>query len=271
MDLLDVKMGYSRLGINIRRKKIIQILKAKGFVLASELSAALRIGEATIQKDFEIMEEAGQIERFCNGAILLADDKRNALGASLTLYKHAIAMRAAQCVEQGDAIFVNSSSTALLMLPYIEARHVTVVTNNTRAIGIKRRDDMTVILTGGEVWPPENMLVGKLTLDDVERFAASKSFLGCSGITAKRGITTAILREAAINELMLTKTTGKRFILADRTKVGRTSSFTCGMCDQISCLITDAMASKGEVAKLRKRIEVVQVDAPTRPDLGGDE
>jgi DeoR/GlpR family transcriptional regulator of sugar metabolism len=252
------------LGIGIRREKVRQLLKLRGFALANDIALELQVTRAVIKKDFEVMEEAGYIERLNNGAIFLRDEDGNTLASILMQHKNAIAMRAAQYVEQRDTIFINSSATALLMLPYIEAKYVTVVTNNTKAIDIKRREDMMVILTGGELSSPENVLLGDLALNGVGHTMASKCFLGCSGITVKTGITTSILREAAINELMLTRTFGKRFILADRTKVGRASNFICGECDRLSCLITDATALKEEVAKLRQHIEVIQAPMPSQ-------
>ena len=266
----DVKMKQSRLGISLRRDKIIRVLKAKGFMLTKELACHLDVSVQTIQKDLEVIEKTGQIEFWDDGVILLIDEKGNPLSANLALCKHAIAMRAAQHVEPGDSIFINSSYTALLMLPYVNAKNVTVITNNARAVGVKRRNDMTLILTGGEVRSPENTLHGDFTLSAMEKIRVSKSFLGCGGITAQNGITVSILQESVINDLILAKTSGKRFILADRTKVGRISNFTCGTCDRLSCLITDSMASKPEVKKLCQHIEVIQVKMPVQEDLESD-
>jgi DeoR/GlpR family transcriptional regulator of sugar metabolism len=265
--LVNVEMKRSRLGISMRRDKIVQILKMKGFMLTSELSNQLDVSPPTIQKDLEFMERTGQVELWGEGAILLTDENGSTLSADIMTCKHAIAKRAAQHVERGDTIFVNSSYTALLILPYIEARNVTVITNNARAVSIKRKDDITLILTGGEVCPPTDVLLGEFALDAMEKISVSKSFLGCSGITAQKGITTAILQESAINDMILTRTSGKRFILADRTKIGRISNYTCGSCDRLSCLITDSMAPKKELKKLRRHIEVIQVKMPEQNNL----
>jgi DeoR/GlpR family transcriptional regulator of sugar metabolism len=266
-ELQDVRMKNSRLGIGIRREKILQILKIRGFALVNDIAFELQVSRPTIKKDLEVMEKAGYVERWHNGAVFLRDEEGNTLASILMQHKNAIAMKAAQYVEQKDIIFINASSTALLMLPHIKARFVTVVTNNTKAIHLTRRDDMTVILTGGELYPSGNMLVGDLALNGARHTVASKCFLGCSGITAKKGVSTSILREAAVNEMMLTRTFGERFVLADRTKVGRNASFTCGTCDRITCLITDATAFREEVAKLRQRIKVIQTKMPLQKSV----
>jgi DeoR/GlpR family transcriptional regulator of sugar metabolism len=262
VDLIDVKMKQSRLGIAMRREKIIRILEAKGFVLASELSSLLKVTLPTIQRDLDAMQKNGKIGRWGEGAFLFVDETKDSL-----IYKHAIAMEAARHVNRGDTIFINSSYTALLMLPYITASQVTVVTNNPKAIDFKRRDDTTLILAGGQVCSPENILFGELTLNSMKDIDASKSFLGCNGITVQKGITSTLQQEAAINDLMLGKTSGERFILADRTKVGRTSFYMCGTCERFSCLITDSTASNSEVKRLSRHMEVIQVTIPAQRNL----
>jgi DeoR/GlpR family transcriptional regulator of sugar metabolism len=257
-ELENVKMKGSRLGIGIRREKILQVLKLRGFALVNDIASEVNVSRLTAQKDLNFMEKAGFVECLNNGAIFLKDEEGNTLTSILMQHRNAIAMRAAQYVERKDIIFINAGSTALLMLPYIRAKFVTVVTNNTKVLGIVHRNDMTVIMTGGEVYPSENMLVGDLALNSVGHITASKCFLGCSGIAFKKGITTSILREAAVNELMLTRTFGERFILADRTQVGKISSFACGTCDQASCLITDETAPEEEVTNLRQHMKIIQ-------------
>ncbi|MDR2179246.1 MAG: hypothetical protein LBP21_02960 [Synergistaceae bacterium] len=172
-------------------------------------------------------------------------------------------MRAAQFVEDGDKIFISASYTALLMLSYITAKNVTLFTNNTNAIGVTRRADMKLILIGGELNAPVGMLTGEVALNSLRSISLDKSFLGCHGISAQRGITTSIPAEAAVNDLILERTSGKKILLADRTEVGRNATFICGKCDRVSCLITDSLSNKGELRKLRRHMAVLQIKIPT--------
>ena len=76
-----------------------------------------------------------------------------------------------------------------------------------------------MILTGGELREPKESMVGEFATNNLSRVSANKTFIGCSGISSKVGITTAVLAEVAINELMLKQCTGTRFVLADSTKM----------------------------------------------------
>jgi DeoR/GlpR family transcriptional regulator of sugar metabolism len=97
-------------------------------------------------------------------------------------------------------------------------------------------------------------------LNNLNKVTASKCFLGCNGINAEEGITTAVLQEATINNLMLTRVTGPRYMLADKSKIGRRLNFIYGQLKEITRLITDTEAPAAVVEKLRKSIDVVQVE-----------
>ena len=216
----------------------------------------------TIRGELEMVQKNGILTRFYVGARLVdAASEGNLFSSHLVLNKHAIAIKASQMVENGDSIFINTSSTALLMLNYITASHVTVITNNAKSIFIENHaPDMAVVLTGGELRFPKSSMVGDFALTNLNRVTADKCFLGCAGITAEEGITTNILQEASINETMLRRTNGPRYILADNSKIGIHQNFVSGTLDSIDILITDVSANPKELAKLIARgVKVEQV------------
>lgn len=254
-------MKNNRTFIENRRQKILQTLKQRGSIKVEDLSAELHASPLTIRRDLDQLEQLGFIERYYGGASLRENQsKPTPMDPDNSLYKHAIAQRAVQFVVDGDTIFINSSSTALLMLKYITAKMVTVITNNGKTLFDDSRDNLTIVLTGGELRSPKEVMVGEFALNNLNRVTATKSFLGCSGLTAEEGFTTADMHEVAINQLMLSRVTGERYILADHTKIGRKHSFISGSPDQISCVITDTEADKTLLDTLAGRgIRIIQV------------
>ena len=81
-------------------------------------------------------------------------------------------------VEDGDTIFINTSSTALAMVPYIHAKNVVVITNNGNAITIPHSAEVTIILTGGELRHIKGTMVGEFALDNINMVSTRKTFLG---------------------------------------------------------------------------------------------
>ena len=255
-------MKNSRNFIESRRKKIYQALEQDGSVKVDELAAEMHTSPLTIRRDLDHLEKLGLIERYYGGASIRKEESAHKYSNSdIDLYKHSIAQRAAQFVTDGDTIFINSSSTALLMLKYITAKMVTVITNNGNAIFSSLQEDINVILTGGELRAPKEVMLGEFALNNLNLVTANKSFLGCSGLTVEEGFTTASMQEVAINQLMLSRVSGKKYILADHTKIGSKQSFISGSPTQISCIITDNKANKAILDSFETLgINTIQVD-----------
>ena len=111
------------------------------------------------------------------------------------------------------------------MLKYIKNKRVTVITNNGKAIFMDHDPMVSICLSGGELRIPKESMVGDFALNNLNKVSATKAFLGCSGFSVASGMTTAILQEVAINEVMITRCIGETFILADHTKIGTNHSF----------------------------------------------
>lgn len=246
-------MKSSRADIEKRRDRVLKIIEYRTNVTVDELSKKLETSAITIRRDLEYFEKKNLIDRYHGGAsISKVNFTTNIFSSSLTINKHAIAKAASRFVEDGDTIFINTSSTALLMTEYIKAKQVTIITNNGKAIFTKSNEGLFIVLTGGELRMPKESLVGDFALNNLARVKATKCFLGCSGISSDGGFTTAVLQEVAINEIMLRNTTGLKVVLADTNKVGRTHSFLSGSISDLDYLITDTDASVSEVEKLRE-------------------
>ncbi|MDR1899808.1 MAG: DeoR/GlpR family DNA-binding transcription regulator [Treponema sp.] len=256
-------MRINRSVVDARRAKILKILEETGFVKVNQLAGQMGVSPLTIRRDLDLLAEDRKIDRFYGGASLLKYEDGgggNIFSSGFTLNKLAVAQYAAALVEDGDTIFINTSSTALGILPYITAKQVTVITNNVKAVTLDHRKDMILVFTGGELRFPKEAMVGDFALNNLNRVTASKCFLGCNGINPQEGVTTAVLQEATINNLMLTRVTGPRYILADKSKIGRRLNFIYGRLEEITLLITDTEAPGNLVEELRKTIDVVQVE-----------
>ena len=254
--------------VEARRDRIFTLLQEAESVKVDELAAELQVSPLTIRRDLDFFEQKLLIERFYGGAMLL-NKKVTSQGTSMSysLNKHAIAKKAAEFIENGDTIFMNTSSTALLILKYLTDKRVMVITNNGKAIFTDKDPNISIVLSGGELREPKESMVGEFAINNLSKVTASKSFLGCTGITAETGITTAVLQEVAINELMLSRCTGARIIMADCSKIGHDHSFVSGSIDKVTYLITDTMADPAAIENIKSTgVHVIQVEPLKRVD-----
>ncbi len=248
--------------VDTRRRKIIKLFEAYGRVKVSFLADELSTSPLTIRRDLDYLEKNRIIERFHGGAELV-NPVSTSFSSTLVLHKHAIAKEAAKCVQDRDTIFMNTSSTALLVLKYITAENVTVITNNAKAIHAERNESTLIVLTGGELREPKESMVGHFAMQNLNRVSAAKVFLGCNGLSLEQGIATSVLQEASINEMML-KRAHQRIILADHSKIGVTESFTSGQMQEGDTLITDSDSPKNILERFKRMGVNVVVVSPVR-------
>lgn len=235
-----------------RRDDIMTLIQKLGSVTVSALAREFHTSEITIRRDLQYWEDSGAIQRVHGGARLVqrmvSSDNVNYTNDR---YIHAIAKYATGFVEDGDTIFINTSRTALLMIRYLRGKSCTIITNSAEAVLIPHDPKVQIYLTGGELHFPKKSMVGDFAISNITRVLANKCFLGCSGITAQDGITTAIMAETTINNLMLENTNGKRYILCDHTKIGAKYSFISSTLSKIDYVITDIAADQDQLSLIQ--------------------
>lgn len=239
--------------VNARRKLIMQKIQTEKTVNVDDLAEKLKVTPLTIRRDLQYWEDIGAVERYYGGARLIQAFVDNANEDNNEAYKHAIAKYAAQYVENGDTIFINTSSTALLVLKYIKNKRITVITNNAKAIFLEHDPLVSVVLSGGELRTPKETMVGDFALNNINRVTANKTFLGCSGFSIESGMSTAILPEVSINEAMIKRCSGQVFMLADATKIGFTHQFNVAGISSFQYLFTDHRISDETLNEYREQ------------------
>ncbi len=255
-------MKKSRSEVNARREQIVSILNKAGEAKVPEMAVFLGVSEITVRRDLQYLEDHKVIERYYGGARM--NDNFSVVRKDMqTRAKECIARRAAMLVEDGDTIFINTSSTALMMLQYITAKNVIVITNNGNAITSPKHSNVSVVLTGGELRNIKGTMVGEFAVHNIERVTAKKAFLGCSGLSLENGMTTEFLNEVDVNKMMHQRTIGGTYILANYKKLGFNSSFvSCSIAD-VDNVITDEKADPQIVEAFRARainVDTVKIE-----------
>ena len=95
--------------------------------------------------------------------------------------------------------------------------------------------------------------MGDYAIRNLQTVIAKKSFIGCSGLDPATGMTTENANEVTINQLMVRNVAREAYLLADHTKLGKSSSFISCPIEEIRYLITDEKASPEIVEELRSR------------------
>jgi DeoR/GlpR family transcriptional regulator of sugar metabolism len=230
-----------------RRRQVLALLERRDSVAVTELSERFAVSEVTVRTDLSELARQGLVARVRGGVrplqrghSELAFDLRLRLEADA---KRAIAREAAALVEEGDAVALDSSTTAYyLALELRGRREIVVVTNGlVTAAALADAPGITVLVTGGTVRLPSMSLVGELGALALRTTRINKGFFGARGLSVERGLVDLNPEEVALKHEMAAAC-DKVIGVVDGTKWQRTALLSFVAADELHCIVTDASA-----------------------------
>ena len=215
----------------IRRTRILEAAQQDGSVRVSSLSARFGVTPETIRREINRLVRQGRLTRVHGGAVLPPGAHIHEVPFFSRVQRQhdekvAIAMAAAQLVEEGDVIALDASTSALelgLALRQRGLRSLVVLTNAVQLpLRLAEADGMTVVSTGGTLRARSLSYVGPQTLRAIEGYRVRKVFLSCKGFTLQDGPTEANEEEAEVKQALL-RSSEEAILLADHSKWGHNS------------------------------------------------
>lgn len=244
-----------------RQSQIIALLE-KGRVSVAELSERFGVSQATIRTDLDTLASRNLLIRAHGGAIACdsAEPERSELELSFVTrrglhpeQKARIGVAAAAMIQDGEAIVLDASTTALSVADHIKAyRELTVLTNSIFvAMALLDPPGITVVMPGGFVRRDSASIVGDEDHAFIERFNFQHGFFGAKGFTLEEGLTDVNNAEVAIKRSFIERT--KQVVaIVDSSKWGKVGLASFASTDQVDCVITDKDAPADMVAALRE-------------------
>jgi DeoR family transcriptional regulator of aga operon len=235
------------LSVAERRQLILERTGELGHVAVTTLSEQFGVSEVTIRADLQALAEGNLVFRVHGGAIPAAPGLQ-VLSLALrrqqqVAEKKRIGEAAAAMVSDGDAIVLDSSSTALVIAQNLKrCRYLTVVTNSlTVAQEFLDAPDITVALPGGVLRRETASLLGADGLGMLSKYNVQKGFFGAHGISEREGLTDVSAGEAEIKGPLLAMCREVIAVL-DATKWGRVGVASFAALSDIDKIITDERA-----------------------------
>lgn len=246
-----------------RRKKILEWLQEEGSARVRDLSAAFDVSEATIRQDLDKIEADGHISREHGGAYLKTVPHQV---ETLSLQhvenmekKLKIGAAAASLVTDGETIVLDAGSTTTAVANGLLARKdLTVITNALNiALILGGRPGFAVHMPGGQFKAPTLSLSGDASVEFFRKIMVSKLFLATAGVSLESGLTYPSFADLQLKEAMI-RAASHVYLVADSTKINRTSFTRLGTLDVIHSFITDADIRDEDVREFERRgIEVI--------------
>ncbi|MBE6356394.1 MAG: DeoR/GlpR transcriptional regulator [Lentisphaerae bacterium] len=220
---------------NVRSYEIVEYLKGKKYCTIPELREKFQVSNATIHRDLASLESRGVIRRMRGGVAL--GGKRPELPVSTAFQerlnwhsreKQLIAEEAFTRIEEGDILFLDSSTTVLLLARKLlesQFSNLTIVTNAVSIIQDFQKFPAHYVLIGlGGTYDMQlNAFLGQSTMRELEQLSISKAFISAFGLSDET-VTTNHEKHFALM-LKLMEMAGQRILLLDRSKFDRKGLF----------------------------------------------
>lgn len=249
-----------------RKQKILELIQSSGGMSTSELAKSVGGSPITLRKDLAILESMGLVKRTHGGAISKSIESRMELSFSEKTNfnleeKVRIARRASEMIQVGDSIILDAGTTTLQIAKHIKDKiDIHVLTNSVyNLLELAESPGIEVSLTGGSLRKISRSLIGPLAISSFNSVHAGKLFLGATGVSLEKGLTSPNMIEAQTKSAMI-RAADTVILVVDHSKFGKTALGRFGEIEEVQILITDKKAPSEIIERIIQRgIEVIQV------------
>lgn len=229
-----------------RRQRILELVREAGGTTLAVLAKEFGISEATARRDLAALEGHGRVKRTHGGAVLPGlsqreDSFQHRLGEAVAAKKR-LARAALDLVGEGEAVFVDSSTTAY----YAAQRMVGTLSRGTfltnlvpvmDLFGSAESPDLSLIGMGGAFRPLTLSFVGPCAIRTIQAYLADRAFLSVWGITPKGYLTDANPLEAEVKRAMIQQA-AEPVLLVDGRKFERRGLSVIAHVSEVSLVLT---------------------------------
>lgn len=235
-----------------RLNSIEQYVIAHETVSIDELCDVFGVSKNTIRRDLNELETRGHITKVYGGVTAISAPGvvpapvRSGINSA---DKALIGRLAAEEVNDGDTIFIDSGTTTLCILRYLAAKKkITIITHSLGAMSeASRFDNLNLISLGGIYNPTTDSFVGLSTIESLSAMRIGKAFMGATGVSLSAGATNTTFLEAEIKRAV-TRRADHIYLLADSSKIGKEAIVTFCHLKDLTAFITDRKPPQEYVA-----------------------
>ncbi|MBE5840507.1 MAG: DeoR/GlpR transcriptional regulator [Butyrivibrio sp.] len=227
-----------------RRDLIVSYINENNAVTVAQLMEQFDASAATIRRDLSVLHDEKRILKVFGGATSLSSTDVNTIEptvsakASLNIEeKEAISRYAASLINDDDFVYIDSGTTTLEMIKYIDNTKAKYITNGIVHAKKLLEKNLSTMIIGGRCKFATEAIIGPDCIEGISKYHFTKAFMGTNGISLTAGFTTPDVDEALVKAEAV-KHAYISYILADHSKFGLVSSVTFADITKC-CIITD--------------------------------
>ena len=231
-----------------RQEKVLNYINENKTVKTQELAKEFGASLVTIRNDINELANRGLIIKTHGGAVCCQHRSNMEIPSVIRFQenivsKQAIAMLAADLIEDGDVIILDSGSTTLEIANRIKGKNITVITDDIKiGITLAEHGGINLMMTGGALLPSVYTLVGAQAINFFDTIKVKKLFLGCDAIDFQWGISNRTMEEVQVKNAMM-RAAQEVIAVADCSKFNRqVFAHLCNI-EDLDMLITDRITA----------------------------
>ena len=226
-----------------RQNEIINILVEKKSISVNKLAKILYVSAPTVRRDLSELEQQGKVLRTHGGVILrmtaeseiplMFREDQNSIA------KQIIANKASKIVQNGSVIFLDASSTAAHIIPFLKKfSDIVVITNSPKTSMKLGENNIKNYCTGGLLLMHSIAFVGSETEKFISSINADLLFFSSRGYMSGGFITDSSVEEAAIKKAMI-RNSEKSFYLCDSSKKNKKYLYNICSTEDVTGIINE--------------------------------
>lgn len=226
-----------------RLQKITALLKQRKAVSNKEIMDTVFASLSTVRRDLIDLEKAGVVRRIKGGAMLASSTTAEMSGfvrfQQQKTEKQNIAALAAAYLKDGQAVFLDSSSTTYYLCNWLsEHRNMVVITNSIMVpFTLMNADSVRIFCAGGRLKYNSHSLIGSETIAFLSQYRTELCFFSCMGL-GPDGVFEADEQQAAIKSTMI-QNARRAILMVDHTKFESDAFVRVMDFEELEAILTD--------------------------------
>ena len=235
-----------------RQKNIVEYVNRKNSVTVDDLVKYCGVSPATIRNDLQELAKTGFIRRTHGGAVSIqsalytdcppgwSEETNFSKSQYQKTEKYEISRKALSYIHDGDNIMLDAGTTTLQLAQLLgQFRNLNVTTYDVDiAHYLIHNTNVNVYFAGGHVRADLFYCDSFETAELLQRFKVTCSFLSANGVSLDDGLTSSSPETTGIKRILI-ENSQRTILLADSSKLGKTTFFQFADLKQADILITD--------------------------------
>ncbi len=250
-----------------RKRFIHDLVEQRGSVTVAELKELLTVSDMTIRRAIRSMAAEGLLRQVHGGAVC-----RDCVGGERSFSarrveelprKQAIARLAYTCLNGGESLFIDGSTTCseLALLLKGGGKRTVVTSSLSVLVQLAGSPEIELVLAGGVLDRDGNTFDGLLAVENARRIHVDFCFFSAAGFS-EEDITNGGMIGSQVKQIMIGNAR-RRVLLADSTKYGKHGILKLCRWEDVDTLISDdGLAARAREAISSAGPKVLIADLP---------